>query len=308
LATEAAAAAAGYAGAEPAEFAVETYSRPPLADLEAKHCALIHEYLVALAACRQIPGFSFRLGIRSLVRLMARVHMKRRIAELGQAYAFIEQDFGPAAEVDPTYAEWLKTAQEQLDRLARALPLRRGVLAALSPAAFLPLIPVLVRIDYGGVGETINIERIFPTDLQYIAWPALAAGVAYSLGYVVIFVRASFATKRRFFHATISPRTRLQRLLGVRQLQRKLRDGTNIYALEDDLFSMLPTRRDREFPLDLVMWGLYPLVMFGMGIALFRATDPLGGWFLVSFGLPTGAAVVWAEVSVIASWRARTWR
>lgn len=198
---------------------------------------------------RRLTGF----GVPPMVRFLVRRHIRRRLAELGGVYVQRQ-----AVASSPAEATWYE------DSVKRCAEVRASI-----PAQRLPTIAAIVTA-VGFVPKALSDAKLVDLTDRLLLVLALGYVALGGLQVYVQFLRPSYRTKRRL-------------LLGTEPGKALLwPPRSNVYEVEDNLFTELNRRKKPEFRLD---YQLDISIAFVIVLALFLLPDagdfdvPPGYWW-----------------------------
>jgi hypothetical protein len=235
-------------------------------ELRAAHEALIFQYVRLLKEVSSLPliggaaaTMKSRVGWivwRGLVRLFVEAHVRRQLQTLRNLYVLQQSIILSSLNHKDTLFE---EGQESVEKLLEAISSwhrLKLILATTSPVV-VGLLVAKVGVDnvYDAV-VNVATSRGFKTSAgTFLVNYSLLAYFLLALAYLLFPVLGSFNYKRHMFFPT--PASELPEWLQRRRArprakrrERPLRQGPNVYEIENDLFNMLEARKSQEPRLD----------------------------------------------------------
>jgi hypothetical protein len=261
-------------------------------EVKVAHRALMAGYLRTLEAAsrtRDIPSRADPLGTLYLfgapARLLVGAHIRRKLTEVGQIYAQLEQVFDPCDASDTK--TWLNRARQGCIDAAASLPSLR------LPGVFV-LIPAVI-----GTGATLSKLLGWFGSVPLAASLLLVSAITL-MAYAVL--RNSYLIKRDLF------------LPGATDIDKREFDcqeeniENNIYALENNLFKALRRLKKQEIQIDRLFFDVVWLLLFQLSYAFASITFDSDHWIWWIF--TPASALFFLGLVTRRTWRLkpRAWR
>jgi hypothetical protein len=255
---------------------------------------------------------------RIVVRLFCEIHIRRQLTVLSRIYQ-LQQGLKGSITGQGNFPE---EAHKSCQQILSAIPSLQRLKLFFATAS-----PVVLGLFVASVG---GVENAYEAAVK-VASPQFRARIAtstqsgllfgYSLivaFYLLAFFAGSFAYKRglffpgvRYLEASEHNKRRIDRNRELRKVE-KTPDGTNVYALESDLFAKLQFAKPKEPFIDILItigavltgvlaWGLYV-------VTATRSSEVPGiEIFTVLFGI-IGGAVIFRAVQIARQRDRKEWR
>jgi hypothetical protein len=198
-----------------------------------------------------------RSGRAPMARALVRAYVVKRLGELRTAYQYHMETL---SEDDPG-VPWLKDVIGALDDLRSSLSKKTPVSTSRgwATAGF-------------SIASAVGITKLVSTQTKHVSldafgWEWIGLPALYLVGLIIFMTLVSFYMKRKVLLGSDA-------VADQPKTAEPLRDGKNVYELEDRLFSLLGFSRSPERQLDVEFWtGMCLLTGVGAELALVFEAD-----------------------------------